>query len=178
MLTWLTLRSIIYCREIDSAQYDTAGRFLRNIKTTPRNVYQNRNDFNPLVRAQAGSNEEKKMGSKISLDCPFKWRPPRKTGLVLWRRQGCFFGWGLDWSGCGLSTGPPPTRGWVVCEPVGLATLSGRFYGPKLADRPLQKLCLYVAVNRRKTATAPLEKPIKVCMSPSSQLGDSCQDWE
>ena len=81
MLTWLTLRSIIYCREIDSAQYDTAGKFLRNIKTTPRNVYQNRNDFSPLVRAQAGSNEEKKWGQKSRWTVPLSGDLLVKLGL-------------------------------------------------------------------------------------------------
>ena len=56
--------------EIDSAQYDTPGRFLGKIQMTRRNLNQNRKYFYPLLSGPGRFDLKNRL--KISLDCPFK----------------------------------------------------------------------------------------------------------
>ena len=66
----------------DSAQYDTAQNLtLRSIilrgtseklEYLGKNETKNKKNLTYWSVAQAGSNDEKNWGSKISLDCPFK----------------------------------------------------------------------------------------------------------
>ena len=76
----LTLRSMIprgywlcmvwYHGEIDSAQYDTPGWFIK-YRITQWKLNQIRKCFNPLVSGPGWFELWKKWRSKISLDCPF-----------------------------------------------------------------------------------------------------------
>ena len=78
--TWL--RTVWYCAELDPAQYDTARNLtLRSMilrGTSKKYEYLGENETkNETILThwsvgQAGSNDEKNWGSKISLDCPFK----------------------------------------------------------------------------------------------------------
>ena len=81
LLTWLTQRSMIlrgdwlsavwYCGETDLVQYDTAGRFLRTIQTTQRNLNQNRKYFNPVSQWPRLVRMMKKTGGRKS-----RWTVP------------------------------------------------------------------------------------------------------
>ena len=67
--TWL--RAVSYCAELDSAQYNTAGTS-EKLEYLGENEAKNKNILTRWSVAQAGLNDEKNWGSKISLDCPFK----------------------------------------------------------------------------------------------------------
>ena len=85
-------------KSLDSAQYDTARNLtqrriiLRRTSKKFEYLGENETEFENILThwsvAQAGSNDEKNWGSKISLDCPFK------PGMRIRLNSICFAGFG------------------------------------------------------------------------------------
>ena len=76
------LARVWYPREIDSPGYHTPGRFLK-ILITRRNLNPNRKYVNSLFRGPGRFEWWQKRGSKISLDCPFKWPFHESVSTIL-----------------------------------------------------------------------------------------------